>query len=806
MAPTSTVTSSRISQDDSQLPIRQRGLFLHDDYFQSSREHFHQALDKILHDWEDEKISDWHSDSMTNWDENIFSDRLKRYRSLKKDQNKTGSQAVTEISNEHQHMIILDVREFMHGSLRISHVGPHELLVSGSIDSTTSDDASDKRTFEKSFQLPPEAIITETISALSSDGILTIISPNKFKDEFLTISRRGQYFTDSIFKDPHQDFNGAVKNVLQRWNETSEDEMASYRNLRRRSLEEDNQAFTEKENYLLYKIVIDVHDFLTDGEVNVKVVNDKYLEVKGCINKEEDENIYKMNFNRRFTLPRNTDIPNISALISSDGVLTITSPKMVEQSDFKETIIPVKLQNILKNKSSDSTSGTNINKSSQSNSSEMHIVAVEECMSEIKSDIESEKPEELKENVTPVTLKEADVSLKSCDKNTSEKEDITVPESVQDKLDMKDTAGEISDSNISTTIPSPRIVKDMSELPIRQRGLFLHDDYFQDSREQFRQALDKVLHDWGDQEFLDWHSSSLTDWDENIFIDQLKRYRSLRKDQNTSDSQAVAEISNEHQHKIIIDVREFMQGCLKLLIVGPHELLVEGSIDETTVGFYGKRTFEKRFLLPSEAIISETTSALSSDGILTIITPHDFKDEFIPISRRGQYYNDTIFKDPHQDFNSAIRNVLKRWNETSDDELASYRNLRHRSLEEDNQAFTEKENFQVYKIVIDVQDFLTDGEVNVKVVNDKYLEVKGCIDKEEDETICQKNFKRRFTLPRNTDIEKISALLSSDGVLTITSPKKIGQSVFKETIIPVKLQNILRNESSDSSSENVTNH
>lgn len=80
---------------------------------------------------------------------------------------------------------------------------------------------------------------------------------------------------------------------------------------------------------MIYQIVIDVHDFVTDGEVNVKVVNDKYLEVEGCIDKKEEKNISKNNFKRRFTLPKNIDIQSISSLLSSDGVLTITSPKIV---------------------------------------------------------------------------------------------------------------------------------------------------------------------------------------------------------------------------------------------------------------------------------------------------------------------------------------------------------------------------------------------------------------------------------------------------------------------------------------------
>jgi len=355
--------------------------------------------------------------------------------------------------------------------------------------------------------------------------------------------------------------------------------------------------------------------------------------------------------------------------------------------------------------------------------------------------------------------------------------------------------------------PISTVSENWSELPIRQRGLFLNDHFFRDSREHFQEALDKVLHDWEDQELSNWqHSSKLSNWDEDIVSDRLKRYRTLSKKHTLNDVQVLNEINGEHQYKIIIDVREFMQGSLKTSVIGERELLVEGSIEETKFGVRGKRTFEKRFLVPSEAILSDTTSALSSDGILTIISPKKIIDDSLPIYRKGKYFSDTSFKDVHGDFNMAIQDVLKRWNETSEDDLESYRNLRRRTLREDNQAITEKENHQIYKIVIDVHDFVTDGEVIVKVVNDRYLEVEGCIDVEEEETKSKKSFKRRFILPKSTDIENISSLLSSDGVLTITSPKKGGDIDFKETIIPIKLQKLLKKESSDSTLKTETDN
>lgn len=82
-------------------------------------------------------------------------------------------------------------------------------------------------------------------------------------------------------------------------------------------------------------------------------------------------------------------------------------------------------------------------------------------------------------------------------------------------------------------------------------------------------------------------------------------------------------------------------------------------------------------------------------------------DTFLPITRRGNFFKDSFFSDIHQDFNSAIKEVLERWNDTDlrlrdrwdgADFLDHYRQLRSRDLKEENQAVTVASGNSSYKV------------------------------------------------------------------------------------------------------------
>ncbi len=80
----------------------------------------------------------------------------------------------------------------------------------------------------------------------------------------------------------------------------------------------------------------------------------------------------------------------------------------------------------------------------------------------------------------------------------------------------------------------------------------------------------------------------------------------------------------------------------------------------------------------------------------------------------------------------------------------------------------DKDNFQV---VLDVQQFSPE-EINVKVV-DKYVVVEGNHEEKQDEHgWISRKFTRRYLIPEQCNVEKVESKLSSDGVLTISVPRK----------------------------------
>nr|XP_027233934.1 uncharacterized protein LOC113825313 [Penaeus vannamei] len=163
---------------------------------------------------------------------------------------------------------------------------------------------------------------------------------------FLPISRRGSFFQDAFFSDTHKDFDSSVREVLARWSGDDfqakdfrrEDIMDRYRQLRSRNLKEENQAVTVTSDNTCHKIVLDVHDFVC-GDVRVKVLDEEELLVEGHVERKEEGSCPSRHTPSDATsLPRHTDMAAITSVLSTDGILTITAPKMKSETT-KENII-----------------------------------------------------------------------------------------------------------------------------------------------------------------------------------------------------------------------------------------------------------------------------------------------------------------------------------------------------------------------------------------------------------------------------------------------------------------------------------
>ncbi|CAK1552960.1 unnamed protein product [Leptosia nina] len=88
-----------------------------------------------------------------------------------------------------------------------------------------------------------------------------------------------------------------------------------------------------------------------------------------------------------------------------------------------------------------------------------------------------------------------------------------------------------------------------------------------------------------------------------------------------------------------------------------------------------------------------------------------------------------------------------------------------------------------FEVILDVQQFAPE-EITVKASNNSVL-VEGKHEEKQDEHgFISRQFTRRYILPTGYDVADIISSLSSDGVLTITAPKR-PPPVAGERIIPI---------------------
>lgn len=85
---------------------------------------------------------------------------------------------------------------------------------------------------------------------------------------------------------------------------------------------------------------LDVQQF-KPNEISVKVTGDNQITIEGKHEEKEDEHGYIFrHFLRRYTVPKNCDISKIESKLSSDGVLSITAPR-VAANDIEHKTIPI---------------------------------------------------------------------------------------------------------------------------------------------------------------------------------------------------------------------------------------------------------------------------------------------------------------------------------------------------------------------------------------------------------------------------------------------------------------------------------
>lgn len=160
----------------------------------------------------------------------------------------------------------------------------------------------------------------------------------------VTVEKKGMFDDDPFFKDSLEEWDKAMKTVVDKWPADSSTSKSTtttttttssrpvetrnvYRQIRSSNVtSDDSQAVSCTEENDKYKMMIDVKDY-KPGDITVKTVDDTVV-VEGKIEQKEGNSIKTQIFTRRFMLPPTVNLNAVTSALSRDGVLTISAPKL----------------------------------------------------------------------------------------------------------------------------------------------------------------------------------------------------------------------------------------------------------------------------------------------------------------------------------------------------------------------------------------------------------------------------------------------------------------------------------------------
>ncbi|CAH1365058.1 hypothetical protein MTP99_001361 [Tenebrio molitor] len=121
---------------------------------------------------------------------------------------------------------------------------------------------------------------------------------------------------------------------------------------------------------------------------------------------------------------------------------------------------------------------------------------------------------------------------------------------------------------------------------------------------------------------------------------------------------------------------------------------------------------------------------------------------------------------------SLFRNYVRPWRATST------------ALQRQDSGSTIQQDKEKFQVILDVQQFAP-NEITVKTSGNSII-VEGKHEEKQDEHgFISRHFVRRYLLPQEHDINDVVSTLSSDGILTVTAPKKSLKPPSGERVVPI---------------------
>ncbi|XP_030752688.1 protein lethal(2)essential for life isoform X2 [Sitophilus oryzae] len=147
---------------------------------------------------------------------------------------------------------------------------------------------------------------------------------------------------------------------------------------------------------------------------------------------------------------------------------------------------------------------------------------------------------------------------------------------------------------------------------------------------------------------------------------------------------------------------------------------------------------------------------------------------------------------------SVARQYLRPWNTSSvlqrqesgstiqqDKDKFQKATITEVQTNQEPQAHSSLSRANDFEVILDVQQFAPE-EITVKTSGNSIV-VEGKHEEKQDEHgYISRHFVRRYVLPAENDIEDVVSSLSSDGILTVTAPKKSEKPKNTDRVVPIQ--------------------
>ncbi|XP_064101821.1 uncharacterized protein LOC135212358 [Macrobrachium nipponense] len=180
---------------------------------------------------------------------------------------------------------------------------------------------------------------------------------------------------------------------------------------------------------------------------------------------------------------------------------------------------------------------------------------------------------------------------------------------------------------------------------------------------------------------------------------------------------------------------------------------------------------EKREASTRESFGRSTTSS----GVYNLKEQSNTNIKLLPITRKGNFFQDSFFQEVQHLFQRAIKKVIKNCTDQETcrhaSDIKTYKCLCKQNPTLQNQAFHVEDDHISCQILLDVEN-VTEESTTVYVTEEKDLVIEGHLKEEEEESSPQLRACRRcFSLPSNVDFSEGTAAMSSDGILYVVFQK-----------------------------------